>query len=135
MFKVQGSRFKVQSLKFKDQGSKIKDQGVGGRGYRLKISISAEDIAGVNFRLDVVQTGVVAICDDGLGHFLEFLQVIHHQATEEGGAVFEGGLVDDDLRALGLDALHNTLDGTLAEVVTVTLHREAVNADGGNCDL
>ena len=117
-----------QAAKTNVQGSKIKDQGVGGRGYRLKISIAAEDVAGINFLLDVVKAGVIPICNDGLGHFLEFLQVVYHQAAEEGGAVFEGGFVDDDLGPLGLDALHHALDGALAEVVGVALHRQPVHA-------
>ena len=62
---------------------------------------------------------------------LEFLQVVYYEAAEEGAAVFEGGLVDDDLGTLGFDALHDALDGTLAEVVAVALHREAVDTDGG----
>ena len=94
--------------------------------------VSSKYIPSINFRLDVVEAGVVAICYNRLGHFLEFFQVIYDEAAEEGGAVFEGGLVDDDLGAFGFDALHHTLDGALAEVVGVTLHRQSVDADGGN---
>ena len=82
--------------------------------------------------MDVVEAGVVAICDDGLGLGFEFGEVVYNQAAEEGGAVFQRGLVDDDLGAFGFDALHHTLDGALAEVVGVTLHRQSVDADGGN---
>ena len=60
---------------------------------------------------------------------LERGEVVHHAAAEEGGAVVEGGFVDDDLRALGFHALHDALDGRLAEVGGVALHREAVHAD------
>lgn len=91
--------------------------------------VSAEDVAGINLLLDVIKAGVIPICDDGLGHFLEFLQVVDHEAAEEGGAVFEGGFVYDDLGALGLDALHDALDGGLAEVVTIGFHSEAVDAN------
>ena len=73
--------------------------------------------------MDVVEAGVVSICYDGLGHLFEFLQVIYYNTAEEGGAVFEGGLVDDDLGAFGLNALHHALDGRLAEVVGVGFHR------------
>ena len=59
----------------------------------------------------------------------EFRQIIDNQTAEEGGAVFEGGLVDDDLGTFGFDALHHALDSTLAEVVGVRLHSEAVDSD------
>ncbi len=59
---------------------------------------------------------------------LELLQVVHHLAAEEGAAVFEGWLINDYLCTLCLDALHDALDGTLAEVVGVRLHREAVDS-------
>ena len=57
-------------------------------------------------------------------------QVVDDFAAEEGGAVLEGGFVDDDRCALGLDALHDTLDGGLAEVVAVAFHGQTVDADG-----
>ena len=41
------------------------------------------------------------------------------------------GLVDDDCRALGLDALHNALNRALTEVVAARLHRKPVYADDG----
>ena len=101
---------------------------MGGRGYRLKISIATEDVAGVDLLLDVVEAGVVAVGDDGVAAGLEFLQVVYHKAAEEGAAVLEGGLVDDDLGTFGLDALHHALNGRLAEVVGVALHRQPVHA-------
>ena len=58
---------------------------------------------------------------------LELLQVVDHKAAEEGAAVLDGRLVDDDFRAFGLDALHHALDAALAEVVAVRLHRQAVD--------
>ena len=101
---------------------------MGGRGYRLKISIAAEDVAGVDLLLDVIEAGVVAICDDGVATGLELLEVVDDEAAEKGGAVFKGGFVDDDLGTFGLDALHHALDGGLAEVVGVALHRQPVHA-------
>ena len=93
-------------------------------------SIATENVAGVDLLLDVVEATVVAVCYDGLASLLEFFEVIHYDTTEEGAAVFEGGLVDNNLGAFGFDALHDALDGTLAEVVGVRLHREAVDSDG-----
>lgn len=92
-------------------------------GVLLYGSIATEDVASIDLGLDVVQTGVVPICYDGVAAGLELLEVIYDEAAEEGVAVLEGGLVDDDLGAFGLDALHHTLDGALTEVVTITLHR------------
>lgn len=94
--------------------------------------IPAEYIPSINFRLDVVEAGVVAVGDDGLRHLLKFLQVIYHEAAEEGGAVIESRFVYDDLGAFGFDALHDALDGGLAEVVTIGFHSEAIHADDWN---
>lgn len=85
--------------------------------------------------MDVVEARVVSIGYDGLGLGFELGEVVYNQATEEGGAVFEGGLVDDDLGALGLDTFHYALDGRLAEVVGVGFHRETVDTDGGDFGL
>lgn len=72
--------------------------------------VALEDVAGVDFGDDIGEAGVEAVGDDGVGQRLEFLQIIHHKAAEESGAVLERRLVDDHLGALGLDALHYALD-------------------------
>ena len=99
------------------------------RGY--KSLVAAEEVAGIDFCLDVVEDGVVAVGNDGLGLLFEFCQVIHDFTTKEGGAVLKGGFVDDDFCTLGLDALHDALNAALTEVVGVRLHGEAEDADGG----
>ena len=91
--------------------------------------ISTEEVARVHLFLHIVQLGVVAVGDDGLGLGFEGGEVVHHAATEEGFAVLQRGFVDDDGGAFGFDALHHALDRTLAEVVGVRLHGEAENAD------
>ena len=91
--------------------------------------ISTEEVARVHLFLHIIQLGVVAVGDDGLGLGFEGVEVVHHAATEEGFAVLERGFVDDDGGAFGFDALHHALDRTLAEVVGVRLHGEAENAD------
>ena len=91
--------------------------------------ISTEEVARVHLFLHIVQLGVVAVGDDGLGLGFEGVEVVHHAAAEEGFAVLERGFVDDDGGAFGFDALHHALDRTLAEVVGVRLHGEAENAD------
>ena len=51
-------------------------------------------------------------------------------AAEEGIAVFQCRLIDDHSCALGLDALHNTLNRTLTEVIAVALHGQTIHTDG-----
>ena len=97
----------------------------------IKTLVAAEDVAGIDLGGDVAEGVVEAVGDDGLAAGLEGGEVVDDEAAEEGGAVGERGLVDDDLGALGLDALHDALDGGLAEVVGVGLHRQAIDADDG----
>ena len=47
--------------------------------------IATEDVASVDFFLNIIKNGIVAVGDDGLGLTLEFIQVIHNTAAEEGG--------------------------------------------------
>lgn len=91
--------------------------------------VAAEEVAGVDFVGDVGQGGVEAVGDDGVGAGLELGEVADHLAAEEGGSGGEGRLVDDDLGALGLDTLHDALDGALAEVIRAGLHGETVDTD------
>ena len=93
-------------------------------------SVAGEEVAGVDTGGDVGEVGGGAVGQDGAALALELGQVVDHAGAEEGGAVGEGGLVDDDGGALGLDALHHALNGRLAEVVGVRLHGEAVDAHG-----
>ena len=92
-------------------------------------SIPHKQISRIYFLLHIFEAFVEAVGNDGAALGLEGGEVVHHAAAEEGGAVVEGGFVDDDFRALGLHALHDALDGRLAEVVGVALHRQAVHAD------
>ena len=84
--------------------------------------VATEEVAGVDLVGHVVQAGVVAVGDDGLADRLELLQVADDLAAEERSAWLQGGLVDDHGGSLGLDALHDALDGAGAEVVGVGLH-------------
>ena len=90
-----------------------------------------EEVAGVDLFADVVEDGVVAVCEDAAALGLELGEVVDDAASEEGAAVFEGRLVDDDAGALRLDALHDALNRGLAEVVGVCLHRQAIHTDDG----
>ena len=91
--------------------------------------IATEDVAGVDLILDVIKAGVVAVGDDGMRLFLECLKIVDDLAAEEGRAIGKSWLVDNDFSTLGLDALHDALDGRLAEVVGVGFHREAIDTD------
>lgn len=92
-------------------------------------SVSSEYIPGIYLLLHVIKTGFIAVCDDGMDLGLERRQVVDHLAAEKSAAVFKCRLVDDNLCALCLDAFHDSLNGRLAEVVGVGLHREAIDAN------
>ena len=95
--------------------------------YGIFSSVPPENIPRINLLFHIVEARFVAVGDDHVATALELLQVVDHKAAEEGAAVFEGRLVDDDFGAFGLDALHHALDAALAEVVAVRLHRQAIN--------
>mgnify|MGYP000832514801 CR=1 FL=1 len=65
-----------------------------------------------------------------IAHFLKLSQIIDHKATKEGVSILQSRLIDDHSCTLCLDALHDPLNGTLAEVIAVALHRQAVYPDG-----
>ena len=93
------------------------------------VLVSFKQIPRINLLRHIIQDRIVAVGDDGGGAGLEGSEVVDDFRPEEGGAVGEGRFVDDDRRALGLDALHDALDGGLTEVVGAGLHRQAEHAD------
>lgn len=50
----------------------------------------------------VIQTAVIAVGNDGLTALFELLQIIYDFTAEEGAAIFQRRLVDDDRCAFGL---------------------------------
>lgn len=76
----------------------------------FQVLVSPEYISCVDLILHVVEARVVAVGDDGVGEFLELVEVIDDLGAEECGAVFECRLIDDYFRAFGLDAFHHALD-------------------------
>ena len=92
--------------------------------------VALEDVASIDFVEDIVEGGVIAVGNDGIGLFLEGGEVVDDTGTEEGLAILEGGLVDDDIGTLRLHTLHDALDGTLAEIVGVALHGETEDTNG-----
>ena len=93
-------------------------------------SIALKNISCVYFIIHIIQALVVAVCDDSVAHFLELIQIVDNQTAKEGIAIFQGRLIDDHSCTLCLDALHDTLNGTLTEVIAVALHGQTVHADG-----
>lgn len=94
-----------------------------------EVLIPFKQIPSVYFLRDIIQSRVVAVGDDGGGAGLESSEVVDDLGAKEGGAVGEGGFVDDHGGTLGLNPLHDALNGGLAEVVRVSLHRQAEDAD------
>lgn len=95
----------------------------------LRGSVAPEQVAGVDLLLYIIKAAVIAVGNDGLTPLFERFEVVYHLAAEEGRAILQRRLVDDDGRALGLDPLHDALNGRLPEVVGVRLHGQAVDAD------
>ena len=79
--------------------------------------VTTEDVARIDLVLNIVEASIIAVGDDGLTLCLELIEVIDHLAAEEAAAIFECWFIDDDLCALGLDTLHDTLNSRLTEIV------------------
>ena len=67
-----------------------------------------------------------AVGNDDIRDFFEFTKVMDDAGMEE-GLIFQCGFVDYDFHALCFDPFHDALDGGLAVIVGVGLHREAVD--------
>lgn len=93
------------------------------------VLVSTEQVAGIDLLLHIVQAAIVAVGNNGLAALLELVQIVDNLAAKEGSAILQSRLIDDNCRALGLDTLHNALNGRLTEVVGVGLHGQAVDAD------
>ena len=93
--------------------------------------VPAEQVTGVDLVLYVIEARVITVRDNGMRALLELIKVVDHFGAKEGRTVFERGFIDDNRRPLGLDALHHTLNGALAEVVGVGLHGQAIHTNHG----
>jgi len=98
--------------------------------YLLAAWINPIQISGIYFLPDIIQTAVIPVRNNSITMALEHSQVIHHFATEERRAVLQCRFVNNNRCALCLDALHNTLNGALAEVIRIVLHCQPIDADG-----
>lgn len=93
------------------------------------ISIPPENIPCKDLSFHIIQASIIAVGNDAAGMRFELIQIIDDPAPEEGFAVFQCWLVDDDSCALGLDAFHDALNGGLAEVIGIGFHGQAEDAD------
>ena len=91
--------------------------------------VPLENIARINFILYVIETSVIAVGDDGLALSLELIKVVNDLTSEERFSIGNRGFVDDDLGSLSLDALHDALDGALAEIIAIRLHCQTVDTN------
>ena len=73
-------------------------------------SVSAEQIPCVDLVLHIVKACIVAVGQNGLTLPLELVEIVDHHRAEEGLAILQRRLIDNDLCALGLDALHDALN-------------------------
>lgn len=90
--------------------------------------VAGEEVAGVDFFLDVFEVvGEAVGNDDGAG-FLETGEIAGDGAAVEFG-IAQGWFIDKNVFAFGFDELDDVLDGGGAEVVRVGFHGEAVNTN------
>lgn len=87
--------------------------------YLKRLLIPIEQIPRIHLISNVIQAAVIAVGNDCLALILERIKVVDDFAAEERFAVLESWFIDDDFGTLCLDAFHDALDGTLAEVVGV----------------
>lgn len=90
--------------------------------YNLKIIrflITSEYVTGINPILNIIQTSIVAVGNDGMALCLESFEIVLYSTAKEGAAFFQGWLVDNDFGAFCLNTLHDALDGRLAKVIAV----------------
>ncbi len=93
--------------------------------------IQLKQIPRVHLVRDVRELVAPAVGDDHVAASLKGLQVVRHLGAEELRHA-QRGLADHNGHALSLHVLHEALDGALdgarADVVGVSLHRQAVHA-------
>ena len=79
--------------------------------------IPVEEISGIYLCDNIIQTGVIAVGDDGIALLLEFAQIIDHLAAKESDTVFQGRFIDDNGGPFGFETFHDPLYRALAEVI------------------
>ena len=92
------------------------------------VLIPPKHIPGINPLLHIIQERVISVSNDTVAASLELLKVIYNHAAKECTAVLQCRLIYDNSRSFRFEALHNTLDAALAEVIAVALHGQAIYA-------
>ena len=78
--------------------------------HKYTALISSKKVSGIDFIDDIIQTAVIAVGNDTVTHFLKFFQISDDPVPEERGPRLQSRFINDDLRSLGTDPLHNALD-------------------------
>lgn len=86
-------------------------------------SISVINISCIYLIGNVLKLSAHSVCDDDIAALFKFSKVVYHLAAEERAAVLKRGLIDNNVCALALYMLYNTLYGALAEVIRIGFHR------------
>ena len=69
------------------------------------ILVSLEDISCIYLIFYIIQTSIIAVGNDGLALSLECCHIVHYFASEEGTAILQSWLIDDNLCTLCLVTL------------------------------
>lgn len=91
--------------------------------------VPSKYISGVHFLLHIIKAFIIAVGNDSMTTAFEIRKIIDNKTTKEGCTVFKCRLIDNNLCPFSLNALHNSLDRTLAEVVTIRLHCQSINTN------
>ena len=75
------------------------------------------------------QATIIAVGNNSPAAFLEFHKIIHNLTAKECTAIFKRWLINNDRCPFCFNALHDSLNRGLPEVVRVRLHRQAENAN------
>ena len=88
--------------------------------------VVAKQIAGVNFFGHICEFWGGAVGHNQISALFETLQIIHHFRVEEMRRT-QRWFINNHGDALGLDALHNALNGGGAEIIRIRFHGYAIN--------
>ena len=72
---------------------------------------------------NVIQHWIITVGYNNVGLAFELRQIDHYLAAEKITSIRQHQFIDDDLSAFVLDALHDTLNAAVPEVVRTALHR------------
>ena len=91
--------------------------------------ISSEEVSCINFVLYISEFIGKTICNNNITVCLESVKIFFNFASKE-SIISQSWFINDNLCTFGFQALHDTLNRRLAEVIGVGLHSKAVYTDG-----